>query len=141
MKIFLQKLSALGREPTKGSEFAACWDLYSASEVIIPHGFTSPICTHLALQPGYADFEFRIRGRSSLSLKGILCHPGTIDSDYTGEIMAILTNLGKEPYTVKVGDRIAQISAHRVQPIEWHEVEKLLPRGERGSGGFGSTGR
>ncbi|AHC55176.1 dUTPase [Tunisvirus fontaine2] len=86
--------------------------------------------------------EGQIRPRSGLALDSgitVLNSPGTIDSDYRSEIGIILINLSNEPFTVKDGDRIAQIVFARVDRISWEVVDEL-PETERGNGGFGSTG-
>jgi len=88
-------------------------------------------------------FECQIRSRSGMSLKhGIfaLNAPGTIDSDYRGEIMIILANFTADDYTIKRGDRIAQAVFARHETAEFELVETLSDT-ERGSGGFGSTGK
>ncbi len=100
---------------------------------LIPTGFS------IELPNGY---EAQIRPRSGLALKhqiGILNSPGTIDSDYRGEVGILLTNFGKEPYTVKRGDRIAQMVVHRYTRVEWEKVDQVNET-SRGSGGFGHTG-
>jgi len=94
----------------------------------------------LALPPGY---EGQVRPRSGLALKHgvtLLNAPGTIDADYRGEVHAILVNLSQEPFTLRRGDRVAQLVVAPVTPAELQEVAVLddTPRGE---GGFGSTGR
>ena len=89
------------------------------------------------------NYEIQIRPRSGLAAnKGIsvLNTPGTIDADYRGEIKIILINLGKEPFIVKSGDRIAQMVLCPVSKVELKEV-KELPNTIRGKGGFGSTGK
>jgi dUTP pyrophosphatase len=109
----------------------------------------------LALQPsetalvptGYSiqlpeGFEAQVRPRSGLAIKhhiGILNSPGTIDSDYRGEIKVILSNFGKQPFMVRRGDRIAQMIIQRYARVEWEEV-KVLDETARGGGGFGHTG-
>jgi dUTP pyrophosphatase len=90
-----------------------------------------------------AGFEVQVRPRSGLALKhGITClnTPGTIDSDYRGEVRVILANLGSEPFEVRRGERIAQLVPAPVQRGAFREVDDLDSTG-RGSGGFGSTGR
>jgi len=87
-------------------------------------------------------FEAQIRPRSGLALKhqiGILNSPGTIDSDYRGEVKILMTNFGKETYTVKRGDRIAQMVIHRYTRVEWEKVDQVNVT-SRGAGGFGHTG-
>ncbi|HZH83156.1 MAG TPA: dUTP diphosphatase [Phototrophicaceae bacterium] len=92
----------------------------------------------IALPPG---FEAQIRPRSGLALREgltILNTPGTIDSDYRGEIQLIVINLGREPIVIRRGQRIAQVIIQRVVRAEWLEVEEL-PASARESGGFGHT--
>ncbi|MGI6076378.1 MAG: dUTP diphosphatase [Pyramidobacter sp.] len=94
---------------------------------------------HIQLPEGY---EAQIRPRSGLALKkgiSIPNAPGTIDSDYRGEIRVILVNLGKDPFEIRRGDRVAQMVIAPVAQAQWCPVE-TLDETERGSGGFGSTG-
>jgi dUTP pyrophosphatase len=98
-----------------------------------------PTGIRIELPPGY---EAQVRPRSGLALKnGITClnSPGTIDSDYRGEIKVILINLGREIATIESGDRIAQLLVAPVARALFRAVESLEET-ERGSGGFGSTG-
>lgn len=109
--------------------------------IVLNPGETKMIPTGLAiaLEPG---FECQVRSRSGLAAKhGIfaLNAPGTIDSDYRGEIKVILSNFGQEPFNINRGDRIAQLVIARYERIDWHEVDDL-DKTERGAGGFGSTG-
>lgn len=88
-------------------------------------------------------FEVQIRPRSGMAIKhGITClnSPGTVDSDYRGEIKIILINLSSEPHTINSGDRIAQMIVAKVEKAQLIEVEKLETTG-RGEGGFGHTGK
>lgn len=99
-----------------------------------------PTGLHIALPQGY---EAQMRPRSGLALKHgitLLNTPGTIDADYRGEIGIILINLSKEPFTVNDGERIAQMVIARHEQAEWLPVE-VLDETERGSGGFGHTGK
>lgn len=94
----------------------------------------------LALPEGY---EAQIRPRSGLALKHgitVLNSPGTIDADYRGEIKVLLINHGQEPFSIKHGERIAQLTVAKYSQISWEIVEKL-PETERGEGGYGSTGK
>jgi dUTP pyrophosphatase len=94
----------------------------------------------IALPPG---MEAQIRPRSGLALKRgitIINTPCTIDSDYRGEIRIPLLNLDRQPQRIEHGERIAQILIARVLRIEWRRIDSL-PTSERGTGGFGSTGR
>jgi dUTP pyrophosphatase len=99
-----------------------------------------PTGLRLALPSGY---EGQVRQRSGLALrKGLTClnTPGTIDSDYRGELKVILVNLGSEPATIRSGDRIAQLVIAPVARVRF-EPAPALGETERGDGGFGSTGR
>jgi dUTP pyrophosphatase len=101
---------------------------------LVPTGFA------ISLPEG---FEAQVRPRSGLALRnGIVLanSPGTIDSDYRGEIKVILLNAGAESFTIRRGDRIAQMLVAPVTRAEWEEVEALDDT-ERGAGGFGHTGR
>lgn len=99
-----------------------------------------PTGLSMAIPHGY---EVQIRPRSGLAAKhGITClnTPGTIDADYRGEVKVILINLGSEPFTIKRGERIAQMVVAPVTQGVWKEVDELSST-DRGTGGFGSTGR
>ena len=94
----------------------------------------------IALPEGY---EAQVRPRSGLAAKHgitVLNAPGTIDADYRGEIGVILVNLSNEPFTVKPGERIAQLVIAQYTQIQWTLVNNLEET-ERGTGGFGSTGK
>ena len=87
-------------------------------------------------------FEGQVRPRSGLAIRsgiGVVNGPGTIDADYRGEIGVVLINFGREPFTVRDGDRIAQMVISRVFRAVWEEVEELPSTGRQG-GGFGHTG-
>jgi len=89
-----------------------------------------------------AGFEGQVRPRSGLALRHgvtVANGPGTIDSDYRGEVGVILINHGVEPFRLERGERMAQLVIQRVERVEWEEVEDL-GGSERGEGGFGSTG-
>jgi len=101
---------------------------------LVPTGFA------VALPPGY---EFQVRPRSGLAIRHgitVVNAPGTIDADYRGEIGVGLINLGRNPYTVNRGDRIAQLVLAPIRRTVWRQVVCLDETG-RGSGGFGHTGR
>ena len=99
-----------------------------------------PTGLYIALPEGY---EAQIRPRSGLAAKhGITVTnaPGTVDADYRGEICVLLVNLSNTPFVINPGERIAQMVIARYEKVEWEEVE-ALDETERGTGGFGSTGR
>ncbi|HEV3077420.1 MAG TPA: dUTP diphosphatase [Thermoanaerobaculia bacterium] len=112
-----------------------------AGEAVLRPGERLLVPTGLALEipPGW---EGQVRPRSGLALRhgiGMVNAPGTIDSDYRGEVGVLLINLGSEPFTLRRGDRIAQLVIARVESVEWVEAE-ALDGSDRGEGGFGSTG-
>jgi len=116
-------------------------DVVSAEDVVIAPGARHAVATGLAVAIP-AGYEIQVRPRSGLALKhGITVPntPGTIDSDYRGELKVILINLGDEPFTVQRGDRVAQLVLAPVVQAAWDEVAELDAT-ERGTGGFGSTG-
>lgn len=128
--------------PAYATEGAAGMDVVAAEDVTIAPGARHAVATGFAMAIP-AGYEVQVRPRSGLALKyGITClnTPGTIDSDYRGEVKVILANLGTEPFAVVRGERIAQLVPAPVQRATLDEVTSLDAT-ERGSGGFGSTGR
>lgn len=108
--------------------------LGSLERTMIPTGL------FIALPQG---FEAQVRPRSGLAAKHgitVINSPGTIDADYRGEIKVLLVNVSKDAFTVNPGERIAQMVIARHEQVEWDEVE-VLDETERGTGGFGSTGK
>ena len=127
--------------PAYATAGAAGMDVVSAEDVTLPSMARHAVATGLAIAIP-AGFEVQVRPRSGLALKhGITLPntPGTIDSDYRGELKVILVNLGAEPFEIKRGDRIAQLIVAPVQTARMIEVEDL-DETVRGAGGFGSTG-
>lgn len=127
--------------PAYATAGAAGMDVVSAEAVTIDPGARHAVATGLALAipEGY---EIQVRPRSGLALKhGITVPntPGTIDSDYRGELKVILINHGTEPFAIARGDRVAQLVLAPVVQAAWDEVAELDAT-ERGEGGFGSTG-
>ena len=130
--------------PTHASAGSAGLDLRAALEepvtlepldrALIPTGL------YFAIPAGY---EVQIRPRSGLAMKHgitVLNTPGTIDSDYRGEIRVALINLSRDPFTIEPGERICQMVLARYEQVEWVEAEQLDDT-DRGEGGFGHTGR
>jgi dUTP pyrophosphatase len=121
-----------------GLDLRACVErevcLAPGARALVPTGIA------LALPTGY---EGQVRGRSGLALHhGIVLPnaPGTIDSDYRGEVKVVLLNAGSDAFRINRGDRIAQLVIAPVAHAEWHEM-KELPETSRATGGFGHTGR
>jgi dUTP pyrophosphatase len=128
--------------PARATEHAAGLDVVAAEDITLSPGQRHAVATGFALAIPHG-YEVQVRPRSGLALKhGITClnTPGTIDSDYRGEVKVILANLGSEPFEVRRGERIAQLVPAPVLMAEFREVE-MLSETSRGVGGFGSTGR
>ena len=127
--------------PAYATEGAAGMDVVAAEDVAILPGGRHAVATGFAMAIPHG-YEVQVRPRSGLALKhGITClnTPGTIDSDYRGEVKVILANLGDLPFEVRRGDRIAQLVPAPVLRATLSEVE-TLEETARGAGGFGSTG-
>jgi len=127
--------------PAYATEGAAGMDVVSAEDVTLAPGARHAVATGLAMAIP-AGYEIQVRPRSGLALKhgiSVPNTPGTIDSDYRGELKVILINLGQEPFAIARGDRVAQLVLAPVVQAAWEEVAELDAT-ERGAGGFGSTG-
>ena len=127
--------------PAYATVGAAGMDVLSAEDVTLAPGARHAVATGLAVAIP-AGFEIQVRPRSGLALKhGITVPntPGTIDSDYRGELKVILINLGNDPFEVRRGDRVAQLVLAPVTRATWLAVDEL-DETARGAGGFGSTG-
>jgi dUTP diphosphatase len=129
--------------PAYASAGSAGLDLRAAigDPAELPPGGRAMVPTGLVLElpPGY---EGQVRPRSGLAHRhGVTManSPGTIDSDFRGEVQVLLVNLGSEPFTLRRGERIAQLVVAPVARVEWEEASDLSPTA-RGAGGFGSTG-
>ena len=143
MRVRIQRLCPEAALPAyaHGPEEDAGMDLCAIADTLLEPGVPRTVPTGLAIElpPGC---EAQIRPRSGLALKHAITlpnSPATIDPGYRGEIRVILLNLGREPYQIHRGDRIAQMVVARYEPIEWYESE--LNHSARGAGGFGSSGR
>lgn len=129
--------------PRYMSEHAAGMDLCAAVDepLVLEPGqiFAVPTGLHMAIPPGY---EGQVRPRSGLALKHgltVVNAPGTIDADYRGEVRIILGNVGKDPYVIERGTRIAQLIIAPVVQVRVSQVQELDDT-DRGHGGFGHTG-
>ena len=127
--------------PRYATDGAAGMDVLSAEDVTLDPGARHAVATGLAVAIP-AGYEIQVRPRSGLALKhgiGVPNAPGTIDSDYRGELKVILINHGAESFAIHRGDRIAQLVLAPVTLAVWNEVSEL-DETSRGAGGFGSTG-
>ena len=148
MTIKIKLLHPNARIPEYKTVGASGMDLYAVEDVKIRNAETVTVRTGVAVEiPD--GFEGLIRPRSSLSAYGLLCHLGTIDHDYRGELAVVFTNLCslqsmmpifEPPAQIRAGDRIAQLVIAPVSRVEVVQVDELSETA-RGGGGFGSTGR
>ncbi len=128
--------------PAYASEGAAGLDLVAALEfeLVLEPGARALIPTGISIALPHG-FEAQVRPRSGLALrKGVtvLNSPGTVDSDYRGEVGIVLVNFGEKPFTIRRGDRIAQLVIAQYATVSWCQTDELPPS-YRGAGGFGST--
>ena len=144
IKVLIKKLNPKAELPKYKTEGSSGMDLMALIEKPIKIKPQSSVLISTGLSIAIPeDTEVQIRPRSGLAAKSsisVLNTPGTIDSDYRGEIKIILFNHGKEEFTVNNNDRIAQMILMPVLKVEFEEVEEL-PKTIRGSEGFGSTGK
>jgi dUTP pyrophosphatase len=138
----VKKLSELAKVPEYKTVGSSGFDFSSVEDLVLKVGETALVKTGLSFEIP-ENLEIQIRPRSGLALKHgvtVLNSPGTIDSDYRGEIQIILINHGKEDFKISVGDRIAQGVVARVEKVEL-QITDEVNQTERGSDGFGSTGK
>lgn len=143
MKVFV-KLSPDAQLPEYKSEGASGADLfaYIENEVVLKPGERCLVPTGVAVQLPFG-YELQVRPRSGLALKHgvtVLNTPGTVDSDYRGELQVLLVNFGGEDFRLQKGDRIAQAVISQVERVIFEEVLSLNET-KRGTSGYGSTGR
>jgi dUTP pyrophosphatase len=137
MQVLIKVLEG-GQVPVYKHSTDACCDLYAAEDVNIDYGRTQIVDTaiQVAIPIGY---YCEVKPRSGNSAAGHQVQLGTIDAPYRGNIGVICYNAGTSVWTIKKGDRIAQLCLKKVETIDWVEVT-TLPSSERGEAGFGSTG-
>lgn len=138
MKVLIKKISPEARTPVYGHQGDAGLDLFSCVQLTINPGETAAVPTGLqmAIPPGYVGL---IWDKSGIALCGVHRLAGVVDAGYRGEVRVVLTNLGKQPFIINNGMKIAQILIQPVQTVDIVEVDSL-DRTSRGEGGFGSTG-
>lgn len=144
VEVLFAKLAPDASEPTQGSKSAAGWDLRALEDTLVRKGSSTKIRTGLAVAIP-EGWEGQIRSRSSLGAKGMIMPNGigTIDSDYRGELMVLATWIGEgEQIELKKGERIAQMLIAPIPIITYKEVNlDQLSTTDRGTGGFGSSGK
>jgi len=156
LQVIFEKILDTAKIPTKGSEYAACWDVYAAEDCRVCHGQVAKVRTGLRVNIPH-DYMIHVKPRSGLAIKaGVDVLAGVIDSDYRGELIVALTTVddnrnnwtyisATEPIeddqrlVISVGDRVAQIQLLPVPEWECIEGDVDIDTG-RGTGGFGSTG-
>lgn len=139
MKLKIKKLTQSAQLPTRGSDGAAGYDLYSTEGYVILPGKRAVVSTGISIQlpPGVYG---RVAPRSGLAVKhGLQVGAGVVDPDYTGELKVVLFNHDTEPFVIKPGYRVAQLVLERYEVAEVVQVEDVEST-ERGADGFGSTG-
>lgn len=142
VEVKVKKLREGAVLPKRAYQHDAAFDLHSAEEVMLKRGERKSVSTGIAIEMPQ-NYHAEIRPRSGLAAKHgitILNTPGTVDSGYRGELLIILINHGNEDFLVSKGERIAQIHFSKVDPVTFTEVDELTET-ERGSKGFGSSGR
>lgn len=128
--------------PSRGSEEAACKDLYSPVDVTIPPGENKLIKTGVALGWDNPNYYVQLLSRSGLAYKNnVVVQAGVIDRDYQKEIGVLLQNNSKVPFKVEKGDRIAQYTYLKIATVNSMTVTEFTPLESSRGGGFGSTGR
>ena len=144
VEVFFAKLHEDAYTPTRGSKFAAGWDIYALEETVVGKEKSSKIRTGIALAIP-EGWEGQLRSRSSLGAKGMIMPNGigTIDADYRGELLVLSVWIGEgESITIQKGERVAQLVIAPVPETKFTEMNvEDLPTTERGTGGFGSSGR
>ncbi|KAK0745899.1 putative Deoxyuridine 5'-triphosphate nucleotidohydrolase [Schizothecium vesticola] len=137
--LLIKKLSPSARLPTRGSAFAAGYDLYASRGTTIPARGKALVDTDISMAVPAGTYG-RIAPRSGLAAKNFIdVGAGVIDADYRGPVKVLLFNHGEAGFEVKEGDRVAQLVLERIYTPEVEEVEEL-EESVRGAGGFGSTG-
>jgi|TARA_Y100000310_G_scaffold250147_1_gene256313 dUTP pyrophosphatase len=116
------------------------YDIFSNEEISLKSGQYSLISTGISIRSSNINYGFIIKDRSSMAVKGLFTHAGVIDTGYTGEIKVLMCNSNTKPYTIRHGDKIAQLIPTKLIEFEINEV-KELNKTCRGKNSFGSTGR
>ncbi|KAI1334761.1 deoxyuridine 5'-triphosphate nucleotidohydrolase [Xylariaceae sp. FL0016] len=137
--LMIKKLSDKAKLPTRGSAFAAGYDIYAAKETVIPARGKALVDTDIAIAVPAGTYG-RIAPRSGLASKHFIdTGAGVIDADYRGQVKVLLFNHADTDFSVAEGDRVAQLVIERIYTPEVREVAEL-DASVRGAGGFGSTG-
>lgn len=139
LKLKVKRISPEAKLPLYSHKGDAGMDLFSAVDVMLQPGDVQPVPTgiQMAIPEGYVGL---IWDKSGISLRGVHRLAGVVDAGYRGEVRVVMINLGKEPFSIKKGMKIAQMLIQHVETVEVIEADELDDT-SRGKGGFGSTGR
>jgi len=138
MELRVKRIHPEAKLPVYGHPGDAGLDLFSTVDRDLQPGevFAVPTGIQVSIPQGFVGLVW---DKSGISFRGVHRLAGVVDAGYRGEVQVVMINLGREPYTVRAGDRIAQMIVARYEPVEW--VEGDLADSRRGAGGFGSSGR
>lgn len=141
VEVLVKKIFQDAIVPFRATEGSSFWDVSAEEDITLKRNLVTSVPTGLAFGVP-SGYEMEIRPRSGLSIHKIILanSPGSLDSDYRGELKILLLNLGNKDYLIRKGDRIAQIGVKPNPEINF-QIVRDLPETDRGSGGFGSTGR
>lgn len=140
IKMEVKKLNPEAVVPSKSRTSDAAYDMYAVEDTVIPAKSHVVVSTGIAIAPPLGWF-YTINGRSGMGSKGIVPFRGIVDTGYTGEVKVVLYNHTSASFTVQRGNRIAQITPHRVTDVEFKEVQEFSSDYSlRGDRGFGSSG-
>lgn len=139
MEVKIKKIPPEARMPTQGTDGAAGFDLYATKGTMLVRGYPQKVPTGLAFEipPGYVGVVY---SRSSTALQGLIITPLLVDADYRGPVYITVKNASGRPYIVHNGDRLAQMRIEELVPTEFEWTDELSET-ERGTSGYGSTGR
>ena len=138
--MFVKKLNNNAILPLKGSSGSAGYDVFSCEDKILLPKTRSLISTGISISIDAKDFYIRIAPRSGMAVKGIDVGAGVVELDYRGEVKVLLINNSDSKYAIGYGDRIAQLIIEKIYMLDVINASEL-DETDRGSGGFGSTGK
>lgn len=128
------------KHPTRAYKTDSGWDVYAQEDIIIKAKDINNVYVGISICSP-SNYGYTMRGRSSVNKAGVYTAFGTIDAWYSGKLFVLMYNFGTENYTVKKGQKIAQIVFERVVPVNMVEVKEIVvPSNSRGGNGFGSSG-
>lgn len=141
-RVKIQRLTPTAKLPARATEGAAGFDVYCSGKFEIWPNETVSVSTDILIEVP-KGYEAQVRSRSGLSIQGVIVvnSPGTIDSDYRGELRVLLKNIGSYRKTFEHGERVAQLVFQKLPDVVIEEAPIDESSSARGSGGFGSTGK